>query len=361
MVNPEHLPYPAPLGWLLEPADPAPRLRTLRELLARDDTDREVLETRAALLASPAVVAAFATQREDGSWGDLAGDDTTDGTAWTLAWLLHQGVPARDPRLVKGARALLAARHVAEIDDRPQLPAGAWSTSEEPRDVASCVTGDGLALALTILGPIEENRRTVLWLLAHQRHDGGWLHCHRWSLKTRALSLLASRRLAWPEETDPAVRSCRFGTFRALRGLAALPYELRDDLVRKALLRGAEHFLSRHVTGRLDAPHTDAVPRIRSFSSGFHLTGTPLRQTLDLLSVARLLVDLGHGADERLARTLGRLRALQRPDGRWDCQAASPGMLAQPVGEPSKWVTLDALATLQRAARTRGVELALGG
>ena len=264
---------------------------------------------------------------------------------------------------MKAAQALVRARLVREGEQRRDLPAGAYSFSNDASAVASCVTGDNLALALTILGPVEENRRTVMWLLRHQRHDGGWLYCHRWSWKARAKTkLLGARRLEWPEESDPATRSCRFGTFRAMRGLATLPDELRDDVVCKALTRGAEFFLARGVTGQLENPTEDARPKVRSFSRSFALVGTPVRQTLDMLAVARLLVDLGYGPDPRLARTLERLRDAQGADGRWKCETNGPGMLGaeeQPAGEPAKLVTIDALALLRRVARSFGEELAL--
>src|SRR5690606_25531978 len=110
------------------------------------------------------------------------------------------GVSPRDPRLVKAARAWVKARQVPETPGRADLPDGAFSTSPRPADVASCTTGDALSLALTLLGPVEENRRAVLWLLRTQRHDGGWLHCRLWSWKRRMEAKLRPSQLAWPEE-----------------------------------------------------------------------------------------------------------------------------------------------------------------
>lgn len=355
--------HPAPLDWLLDPTDPVARLRALRELHDRAEFDDDVRAAQKAVLELPRVKMALAAQKQDGGFGDLAKEDTARGTAWTLSWLLQLGVSPREPRVVKAAHALLAGRFVREDVHRPELPDGAYSFSREPGDIASCVSGDNLGIALQVLGPIDENRRAVMWLLRTQRHDGGWLHCHRWSWKTKAATrLLGSLRLHWPEESDPAVRSCRFGTFRVMRGLATLPDELRDDLVRKALTRGAEFFLARGVTGSLERPDVDVEPKVRSFSRSFALVGTPVRQTLDMLAVARQLVDLGYGADPRLARTLERLCDAQKPDGRWRCESNSTGMLGgdeQPAGQPSKLVTIDALALLRRVLRSHGQELDL--
>lgn len=366
MSAPHHRPpllLPAPADWLLDPSDPPVRLRALRELFDLRDDAAEVKDARAAVLETPRVKAVLEAQKGDGSWGDLAKEDGPGGTAWNLSWLLLMGVPARDPRVVAGMRALLQARHVRESEHHPELPAGAWTFSKDPSDVASCVSGDDLSLALTILGPVEENRRSVLWLLAHQRHDGGWLHCHRWGLRAKMRGLVGKGRYEWPEESDPSVRSCRFGTFRAMRGLATLPEELRDELVRKALTRGAEYFLSRGVTGSLDHPDVDLVPHVKAFNPGLQVLGTPVRQNADMLAIARLLVDLGYGADARLARTLDRIRKAQGPEGKWSAETNAPGHLGAdetPAGRPSKWVTIDALSLLRRVARSHGYELDLG-
>ena len=356
--------YSAPVEWLLDPANPSCRLHALREVFDRPESDPEVQQARTALLASQPVVSAFAARSEDGSWGDLSGADAPRGTAWMLSWLLLLGVPARDARMIQGARALIASR---QMRDRPALrdwPGGAYGVSKHAGDVASCVTGDNLALALSILGPLEENRLAVLWLLRHQRHDGGWLHCHRWSWRARSRGVLPSRwKLSWPEESDPSVRSCRFGTFRAMRALATLPEELRDEHVRRAITRGAEFFLARGVTGSEENPGTDVIPKAKAFNAGFALLGTPVRQTLDMLAVARLLTDLGYGADPRLSQTATRIRHLQEKDGRWRCESNGPGMW--PGDEPSadagaKRVTIAAIALLRRVARSHGLEMSLG-
>lgn len=348
----------APLDWLLDPADPSARLRTLVELLDRDESSPEVREAIDAVLSSPQVKAAFARQREDGSFGDLKGtDDERRGTAWTCAWLLQMGVPAREPRLVRAVRALVDARQMKESAN-DEHPAGAFSFSRKAVDVASCVTGDNLALCFAVLGPVEENRRAVHWLLRTQRHDGGWLHCHRWSWKAKAAALMSSKP-AWPEQSDVSVRSCRFGTYQAMRGLAALPHELRDAHVRRALSRAAEYFLVRGVTGQLDAPKTDLVPSVRSFNAGLQNVGTVLRQNADMLAIARVLVELGYASDARLSATVQRIAQLQAPSGMWPALAASPGMLEQKVGAASRQVTIDALVLLRRWARSHGEELAL--
>lgn len=348
----------APLDWLLDPSDPPARLRTLVELLDRDETSPEVREATDAVLSSPEVNAAFARQKEDGSFGDLKGaDDERRGTAWTCAWLLRMGVPAREPRLVRAMRALVEARQMADAPD-DEHPSGAFSFSRKAVDVASCVTGDNLALCFAVLGPVEENRKAVHWLLRTQRHDGGWLHCHRWSWKAKTAALVA-RRPTWPEQTDVSVRSCRFGTFQALRGLASLPHELRDEHVRRALSRAAEYFLVRGITGQLDAPRTDLVPGVKAFNAGLANLGTVLRQNADMLAIARVLVELGYASDARLTPTIRRIAQLQAEDGRWPALAASPGMLEQPVGAASKHVTIDALSMLRRCARSHGDELEL--
>jgi hypothetical protein len=263
---------------------------------------------------------------------------------------------------VQAARALLNARQVREKQNAERWPSGAFSFSADPADVASCVTGDNLSIALAILGPTDEIRRAVMWLLQTQRHDGGWLHCHRWSWGAKSMRLLPGRKYDWPEESDPSIRSCRFGTFRAMKALSLLPEELRDPPIRKALTRGAEFFLARGITGSLESPDSDVVPKVKSFNASFAMLGTPVRQTLDMLAVARLLTDLGYGPDARLRKTILRIHELQQSDGRWNCETTGTGMWPasdQRVGTASKRITIDALALMKRVARSSGVELKL--
>jgi len=366
-VKPAYEPRaPLPFEWLLDPVDVPARLRTLVDVFDRPADDPEVVEARANLLRSAEVTAMFERRRPDGSFGDLLGADSADGTLDSLSRLLLLGVPPRDPRIVGSVRAWLAARQVP-LDGPGDDPEGAGGAiafrSEKGRavesDVASCITGDGVALALKVLGPVEEVRRAVFFLLRRQRHDGGWLSCNRWSLAVRAKTTLLRGRRTHDEEGDPSVRSCRFGTFRVLRGLATLPPELRDEATSRAITRAAGFFLSRHVTGRSDDPDTEAIPKVPRFSASFSALGNSLHQNSDPVSVLRVLVDLGHGTDPRLSRALARVLERQRIDGRWVNESSGPGMLSQPVGAPSRWVTLDVIALLQRIARSHGTELPL--
>jgi len=84
----------------------------------------------------------------------------------------------------------------------------------------------------------------------------------------------------------------------------------------------------------------------------------------DLLVGLRILTRLGYGADPRLAPALRWLRGKQRPDGTWALDAAHPDLdsklagyrargiihpvLLEPLSEPSRWATVEALSVLAR-------------
>jgi squalene cyclase len=177
-------------------------------------------------------------------------------------------------------------------------------------------------------------RAAVEWVVAHQKSDGGW-HC-----------FLA-----------PAVGRGTLDCWEGLSALAAIPESRRSTEVQKAIRRGAEFYLRRHL---LDEGRPPYAPWRR-----FHF---PAHYYYDALVGLDLLTSLGFGADPRLNRALALLGSKRRPDGTWAIDRQHPDLgrgagyrlrpAARPlvlerVDRPSRWLTLTALRVLRRVASAR--------
>jgi hypothetical protein len=138
--------------------------------------------------------------------------------------------------------------------------------------------------------------------------------------------------------------SCFMGVVKGLKALAAILEEERSAAVRRTVGAGVEFLLRHHVYMRSHDLARVAKP-------GWARFGFPRMYQTDVLEVALLLVGLG-SQDERLQEALALIDSRRQPDGRWLLQDTVNGKLLLDVerqGEPSKWITLNALRTLRDA------------
>ncbi|HLE54717.1 MAG TPA: prenyltransferase/squalene oxidase repeat-containing protein [Thermoplasmata archaeon] len=234
-------------------------------------------------------------------------------TNWLAITLADLGMTRADPRI----------RRTAEmIRDRWSKRGGDLSG----RSGEICVTGNAVR-TLIRFGYLDDPvvQGAIGWIVRTQKADGGW-HC-------------------FPSRT---------GTLDGWEGLAALaeiPEEARGESVRRSIERGAEFYLRHHLMeeGRVRYP-----PWFR-----IHY---PNHYYYDLLVGLRVLTRLGYRADRRLAPALRWLRSKRGGDGTWALDAAHPDldaahggyvfrdlvfpMLLEPLHEPSRWATVEALSVL---------------
>lgn len=195
-----------------------------------------------------------------------------------------------------------------------------------------CVTGNA-ARTLIQFGYLDHPvvRQSIDWIVRTQKSDGGW-HC-------------------FPS---------RVGTLDGWEGLAALaeiPEDARDESVRRSIQRGAEFYLRRHL---MDEGKVRYPPWFR-----IHY---PNHYYYDLLVGLRILTRLGYGTDPRISPAIRWLQRKRRRDGTWALDAAHPDldaalggyalrhivfpMLLEPIQEPSRWATVEALSVLARTHAT---------
>jgi hypothetical protein len=319
---------PDVLEWLLDPAQPAVRYRTLVDLLERRPQDPDARQALAAIPRRGWARDILRVQRPGGYWEarkDLYRPKYT-ATIWRFIVLADLGMTREDPRIRKTGEMFLS--EYARKDGGFDTPGSDWQRSE------LCLTGN-LARTLQRCGFGDDPRvsRAFDWLVEHQMEDGGW-HCFY-------------------------ERAFGRGTMDAWEGLYAyafLPEERRSPRIRRSIELGAEFFLERELLhqGKRYRPWTR--------------THYPVHYYYDFLVGLDMLTRLGFSADPRLRPALDLLEKKRRRDGTWALDKVHPDLGAgagyrfrkkpkrfalELEGKPSKWITLTALQVLQRVEEAR--------
>ncbi len=311
-----------PLGWLLEPSQPAVRYLAMRDLCEETDAS-ELEEARRAIPTRGWVADILSSQRTSGAW---VGEDKLYrpkyvSTNWMLLALSDLGVTKEHPRIAKACSLWV---------ERFSRSDGGFNGDGSTKKGEHCLTGNTVR-ALVKFGFTDEPRvRTAFeWLVNTQKENGGW-HC-------------------WGSS----------GSIDAWEGMSAFAVYPRQKWTRSmktAVERGAEFFLSRELS-RQGARY---APWFR-----FHF---PYHYYYDLLVGLDFITALGYVDDRRLGPAVAHLMRKRRRDGRWNLDAVHPdydndGRLPrwweeyrkryrpfalEGVGQPSKMITLRAATVLKR-------------
>jgi hypothetical protein len=293
--------------WLLE-SDPAIRWQVMRDLL--DAPQVEVAAERARIATEGWGAQALAAQPADGVWGGGAYFPEWTSTTPTLQLLRAFGLDPQSPQ-ARRALALVRANARWEYDDLPYFDG----------EVEPCINGQAVAIG-AYFG--QDIRVIVDRLLTEQMADGGW-NC---------------------EQERGSTRGSFETTINVLEGL--LEYERATGVngeVSAARIRGQEYLLERRLLRRLTTGEL-AQPRwlYLEFPTGWHYH--PLR-ALDHLRNA------GAGPDERMAEAIAIVESKRDADGRWQLEHAFHDELVvdlgEAVGQPSRWITLQAMRVLRWA------------
>ncbi|HXW66974.1 MAG TPA: hypothetical protein VEL82_03740 [Thermoplasmata archaeon] len=306
------------LDWLLEDAQPSVRYRALTELQARAPDDPEVRAARARIPSHGWAAEILARASPEGWWTSSDGFYWPKYTAsnWQLLLLSELGVTREMPGVDRAVE-----RWVSFAKTR----FGGAGTGAPHH----CVVGN-MARALLRLGYVDDDRvrRMLEWITESADPRGGW-------------SCFGKGR--------------NLDSWEGLSALAAYPKARRSAAMQRAADAGAEFFLERE----LHRQGARYPPWYR-----FH---SPVHYYYDVLVGLDMLTALGFGADPRLRFGLGLLRSKRRADGRWNLDAIHPDvqgsaarwyrdhpkqrptpLALEPVGRPSKLLTLTALGVLRR-------------
>ncbi len=300
------------MAWLLDPKDPFIRYPTLVDVLGRPRDSKEAVEARRRISSHPIFKRIMSAQSKSGYWPRI---DTCDsprfrGALWALT-LLGEMAAIPDSPIKKECERFLNLHQTGSgafsYDSRLKVS----TQHDEP-----CLTGN-MARTLIVLGYYEDPRvkKAVDWMPEAQLEDGGW-NCD------------------YPEFEGVPVKHSSF-----------------------------------------TSNHHNWIPMNPRFTT-LHF---PMYYYYDTLHGLRVLSKLGYADDERMRDAVHLILSKRNPDGRWVLESDwfnelgestrwlsnKPGEKTQeptdpwgnsiarwsrfdlePVGAPSKWVTLNCYRAL---------------
>jgi hypothetical protein len=322
-----------PIEWLLEKNNPSVRYFTLRDLLEKPKTDSEVKEAQQEIMKTGVVPAILAKQTNKGYWDEAERFYIAKykGTVWQLMILAELGADENDDRIRKACEFILSFSQ--------DIESGGFAHSSSAKkgggrhsEVIPCLTGN-MVWSLIRLGYLEDPRlqHGITWITNYQRFDDG----------------IPEVPKGWPYDRLKAgclgKHTCHMGAVKALKALAEIPEKKRSAAVKQTIEKGAEYLLLHHV---FKSSHdVSRVPK-----PGWLKFGFPLMYQTDALEILGILTQLGH-KDKRIQEAIDVVVSKQDNQGRWILENTFNGRYQVNIekkGEPSKWITLNALRTLQR-------------
>ena len=293
-----------PIPWLLEPDNPSVHYWTLVDILDRPESDPVVREAQATVLDQPLVQEIFRLQHPAGYWGEDETKPYSATGALTMLALLHMhGVPP-DARSAAGCDSFLK---------NIQNQCGGFSMTRNLRSgIFPCTTGAQLPF-LVYFGFGDDPRvRAAFAFMIESMSAPDALTCGRYNHQ-----------------------ACLWGAIATLLGLQVLPQDMRGTQ--------SEALTKTMVNDLLDADYDFDGEHKRWLTFG-------VPRYWDLLCALLAVCHLGYAKDQRVAPLLQKLLDRQDAQGRWLCGSVSRTWPIEKRGQPSKWVTLDALRMLKLMA-----------
>jgi hypothetical protein len=307
-----------PTAWLLESDNPSVRYFTLTDLLERPQSDAEVRQAKAAIMTSEPVQKILDAQYPDGYWikPGIGYSPKYRATVWQVIFLADLGA-------TRLAQIEKACEHIFEHAQRPD---GAFIANKGKSGAVICLNGNLLRSLLWFgYGNDPRVQRGLDWLAARVNGDEGFCCYYNGRLP------------------------CAWGAVKALSAFAALPEGERPPAVQKAIGRGVEFLLSYDLF-KADYPSDYGGVSPRWFQFGF-----PSTYVSNILEALLVLTKLGHGRNPLLAGAIEFMLSKQDEEGRWPLEYSPVKTWARfgQKGQPSRWVTLNALRVLKALASPR--------
>jgi hypothetical protein len=133
------------------------------------------------------------------------------------------------------------------------------------------------------------------------------------------------------------------GAVKALKALAEIPLEQRNEEVKNTISRGVEYLLQHHIYKKSHDLNKIAKP-------GWLRLGFPLMYQDDILEILGILTQLGY-YDQRMQEAIDILVSKQDGEGKWKLENTFNGRFQTNIeqkGKPSKWITLNALKVIKK-------------
>jgi len=321
-----------PTDWLLEEENPSVRYLTLTGILGVPLDDTEAMKAKDAIMETGVVPQILAEQKEGGYWDKLDKLYTAKykGTVWQLIILAELLADGSDERIRNACEFILENSQDRESDGF-SMHRSAKMGGGRHREVIPCLTGN-MVWSLIRLGCLSDPRvrRGISWITTYQRFDDA----------------IEEPPQGWPyDKATPCwgTHTCHMGVVKALKALSEIPPDERSEDVNRTLREGVEYMLIHHVHKRSHDLSKVSKPGWRRF-------GFPLMYQTDVLEILGILTQLGY-KDERMQEAVDLVVSKQDASGRWKLANNFNGRFQVDIeekGEPSKWITLNALRALKR-------------
>ena len=314
-----------PLTWLTDGINSAVTFLAQRELISEKDPDVLLSD----LLSSP--LTTFFRKKTSGNiLGDSANYDIFyRGSVWFFLLAVESGYDSRTDFIKATADC---------ICNKSQMNDGGFSFNWHPPVSVGCRTGD--IIKAMIRAGINDERRSagLAWIIKHQRHDGGWLHCpFRGAPDVMKLIILKKSGNGHHDDTDISLPSCPVATCACMGALI----ESGDKQYEQTVARSAGFLLSLDLSGKKKKNITRCGLSINPLQPGY-----PVMSQFDVITVLRLLAAAGVTESSRSGELFNYIMSLQGSEGRWSSLNSNQGMIPEKRVE-SRWVTLNALRMIK--------------
>ncbi|GEM_PF-5763878 len=338
-----------PIDWLLEKETPSVRYYTLRYVC--DGSEQEINDTVQRIPLSETYRTIMHCYKNGYFGPPSALDELHAGTLWYLALLAFLKAPADDDRILQALENCI----FASVDRD-----GGFGMAVGQPNAIGCKTGAMTKILIHFRGPDDSNTiRALDWILRFQRKDGGWLHSPFHTLKDTLNALIfKNTRMSNKYDFDDSIMSSFAATLECLHALSMIPEHRRTPSMKHAIMNGAD-FLLRHRLFRSCSPPYTPLRNTSCIHHDVRLMSIPVALQYSITGAVYVLTQLGYADDPRLQEAAEIIYEKQSPDGTWNLEIITPGMMygynnRQRYNKKDKWVTLFALISLKNIISMTG-------
>lgn len=332
-----------PMKQLLDTSDPVIRYLTLRDIFGSAASEIERADAHRDMMQSPHVTSLL-DSAVDAVLGDKVNFDTYyRGTYWKFAEAVNAGLDNSHSVIRKTGEFIM---------DHFCMNSGGFTLHTNPPAEDACITGE--IVRLLLLAGFRDDRihRSVEWIIAHQRYDGGWLHSPGNSMLD-IFRLLLFRHPGNPGKTDANITraSCIYATIACAEALSL--YKHIDITVTRSISKAAEYFLTHRLF--VDVSDTGVSSRLSAGrNQNFSVPGYPLVCQYDILRGLLFIADNDVFSDRRSGDAFNYIISQQDHNGMLPFRNRGNGMLFTGREKEKnsvlemKWVTLNMMRLLKK-------------
>ena len=216
-------------------------------------------------------------------------------------------------------------------------PDSGFSLSLKPPIPFACRTGDLLRAKLKAGIKDESTASGLQWIVQHQRHDGGWLHCpFNGFCDVMKMFLVKQSGSGLRREDDFRIQSCPVATLSCIRALSASGL----SAYKVTIETGADFILKSSILSSAD----------KLLYCGLNLkpqkSGYPVMNQFDSITALIEIFNTSLWNEPLCAGTFNNIMKRQTSEGTWKLENNSRGMIPAVKGK-NRLVTLNVMRLLK--------------